>query len=361
MKNTLSILVCCFAISTSLLSQNNPLINSPALSPDGKIIAFNYQGDIWTVSKTGENLKRLTIHEAYDTSPVWSVDGKTIAFQSDRFGNNDVFTIPSNGGTPNRITYHSANDQVTDFTADNDIIFTTARNFVQLERELEIHSVNANGGTPFRLLNAVGFDATLSLNKKFIAFTRGSCRIEREAYQGPANRDLWLYDIINDKYNQLTTFNGQDLSPQWADDNTIYFQSARSGKYNVHKLSIDENGNKTGEITQISSLKDMGLFSFDLSKNGNDIVMVSGDKVWLLDTKTKNAIPFSIIINSDYRFDPVVRKTFTEDASEIEVSPDGKYSALVIRGEIFITENDSKKSRTVNVSVSPYKDNEVVG
>jgi len=360
MKNTLSILVCCFAISTSLLSQNNPLINTPALSPDGKIIAFNYQGDIWTVSKTGENLNRLTIHEAYDTNPVWSVDGKTIAFQSDRFGNNDVFTIPSNGGTPNRITYHSANDQVTDFTADNDIIFTTARNFVQLEREPEIHSVNANGGTPFRLLNAVGFDATLSPNKKFIAFTRGSCRIEREAYKGPANRDLWLYDIKNDKYNQLTTFNGQDLSPQWAGDNTIYFQSARSGKYNVHKLSIDENGIKTGEITQISSLKEMGLFSFDLSKNGNDIVMVSGDKVWLLDTKTKNALPFSIIINSDYRFDPVVRKTFTDDASEIEVSPDGKYSALVIRGEIFIAENDSKKSRTVNVSVSPYKDNEVV-
>ncbi len=359
MKKTLQLLVWIFIISTSIHSQNNPLINTPTLSPDGKMIAFNYQGDIWTASTTGKNLKRLTIHEAYDTNPIWSADGRTIAFQTDRYGNNDVFTIPSTGGTPLRITYHSAKDQVTDFTADNEIIFTTVRNFVQLEREPEIHSVNAKGGTPFRLLNAVGFDATLSPNKNFIAFTRGSCRIEREAYKGPANRDLWLYDIKNDKYNQLTTFNGQDLMPQWADDTTIYFQSARSGKYNVHRLTVDENGNKTGDISQISTLKDMGLFSFDLSKNGNDIVMVSGDKLWLLDAKTKISTPVSITINSDYRFDPIVRKTFASDATEIAVSPNGKYSVLVIRGEIFITENDTKKSRSVNVSKSPYKDSNV--
>ena len=360
MKNILYSLVCFIAISTSLYSQNKPLINTPSLSPNGKTIAFNYQGDIWTASITGDNLKRLTIHEAYETNPIWNLDGKTIAFQSDRYGNTDIFTIPSTAGIPTRITYHSTNDRITDFTSDNDIIFETSRNFVQIEREPEIHSVNANGGTPFRLLNSVGFDAKLSPNKKFIAFTRGSCRIEREAYKGPANRDIWLYNITNDKFKQLTTFNGQDLAPQWADNNTIYFQSARSGKYNVHKLSIDENGTKSGVISQISSLKTMGIFSFNLSKNGEDIVLVSGDKLSLLNTTTKQSSPINIIINSDYRFDPVERKSFTSNASEIEVSPNGKYSALVIRGEVFITENDTKKSRTVNVSNSAYKDADVL-
>lgn len=348
------------AFTITTYSQNNPLINFPSLSPDGKTIAFNYQGDIWTVSTSGENLKRLTIHEGYDTNPVWNSDGKTIAFNSDRFGNDDIFTIPAVGGIPTRLTYHSANDQVTDFTSDNEIVFTTVRDFVQLEREPEIHLISANGGTPFRLLNSVGFDAKLSPNKKFIAFTRGSCRIEREAYKGPANRDLWLYDIKNDKFIQLTTFEGQDLSPQWANNKTIYFQSARSGKYNVHKLTIDNSGNKTEEITQISDLKDMGLYSFSLSKNGTDAVMLSGDKLWLLNVETKNTIPLKIEISSDYRFDPVERKTYTNNASEIEVSPNGKLSALVIRGEIFITENDTEKSRTINVSNSPYRDFDII-
>jgi len=338
------------------ISQNNPLINTPNLSPDGQSVAFNYQGDIWTASISGQNLKRLTIHEAYDANPKWSSDGKTIAFQSDRFGNSDVFTIDAQGGIPNRITFHSANDAITDFTADGNILFATSRNYVQLEREPEIHAVNAQGGTPFRLLNAVGFDATLSPNKKMIAFTRGSCRVEREAYQGPANRDVWTYNIANNTFHELTNFQGQDLAPQWANDSTIYFQSARSGVYNVHKLSINESGEKIGAIEQISSLKELGLFSYDLSTNGKDIVMVTGDKTWLLNVDTKESKPLHITINSDYRFDPSERKTFSSNASEIEVSPNGKYSAIVIRGEIFITENDTKKSKSINVSNSPYRD-----
>ncbi|HKJ06634.1 MAG TPA: hypothetical protein VJ970_04125, partial [Flavobacteriaceae bacterium] len=254
---------------TSIIwSQSNPFITSPAISPDGTTIAFNYQGDVWTVSKTGNNLKRLTIHEAYDTNPHWSADGKTIAFNSDRFGNADVFTIPVIGGNPERITYHSANDVITDFTKKGDIYFTTNRNFVQIEREPEVHSVGVDGGTPFRLLNALGFDATLSPNGKLIAFTRGSCRVEREAYQGPANRDIWLYNTTNDTFTQLTDFNGQDLAPQWGNNNTLYFQSARSGKYNIHKLKIDNTGNKTGAVEKISNLKEFGLFSYHLSKNG---------------------------------------------------------------------------------------------
>ena len=47
---------------------------------------------------------------------------------------------------------------------------------------------------------------------------------------------------------------------------------------------------------------------------------------------------FIYSLNSDYRFDPIERKTFTADASEIAVSPNGKLSAVVIRGEIFIIE-----------------------
>jgi len=166
--------------------------------------------------------------------------------------------------------------------------------------------------------------------------------------------------VENEKYNQLTTFNGQDLLPQWADNETIYFQSARSGKYNIHKLKIDNSGKKQGEISQISSLKRMGIDSFDLSENGKDIVLVSGDNVSLLKLGSNALTPISISINSDYRFDPVVRKTYSSNATEISISPNAKYTAIVVRGEIFITENDTKKSRAVNVSSSPYRDINVV-
>jgi C-terminal processing protease CtpA/Prc len=358
MKNTF--LLCITGLFVVLVSaQNNPLINTPSLSPNGQLIAFNYQGDLWTMSVSGTNLKRLTIHEANDTNPHWSHDGNTIAFQSNRFGNYDVYTIPASGGTPKRITYHSASDEITDFTADGTILFSTGRNFVQLEREPETHSVSANGGTPFRLLDAVGFDANLSPNKQFIAFTRGSCRIEREAYRGPANRNIWIYNTTNDTYTQLTTFDGQDFDPQWVDNTTLLFQSARSGVYNIHQMKIDASGNKIGDVTRVSNLSGFGLFSYDLNTSGTTVVMNSGDKLWTMDVTSGDTSSITFEMASDYRFDPMERKTFSSNASEIEVAPNGKYSALVVRGEVFVTENDSKKSKTVNLSKSPYRDNDI--
>ncbi|MFS4483283.1 S41 family peptidase [Hyunsoonleella sp. 2307UL5-6] len=341
--------------SLTVIAQN-PLINFPAISPDGQMIAFNYQGDIWTSTITGQNAKRLTVHEAYDTKPVWSADGASIAFISERFGNNDVFVMPASGGMPKRITYHSASDIITDYTADGNIIFSTRRNFVQVEREFETHIISQNGGTPKRYLDATGYDAAISPNGKFVVFVKGSCRLEREAYRGPANRDIWLYTIKTDSYTKLTDYDGNDFYPQWGDDNTIYFQSSRSGKYNIHKLSISESGTKQGDISQITSFSDMGIFSFQISKNGKDIVAVKGNDVFVINAITKNQKAVSITINSDYRFDPVVHKTYSGDVNAIAISPNGAYAAINIRGELFVRETSKDKKRTVNLTKSSYRD-----
>lgn len=339
----------------NVLAQS-PIINFPSVSPNGQSIAFNFQGDIWTSDINGTNAKRLTIHEAYDTKPLWSSDGKSIAFVSDRYGNSDIYLIPSGGGMSKRLTHHSASDVITDYTSKGDILFYTRRDFIQVERSAETHSISDKGGTPYRLLNATGFDAKLSPNGKFIVFTRGTCRLEREAYKGPANRDIWLYNIKADTYNQLTTYNGNDFYPHWADDTTIYFQSSRSGKYNVHKLKLDDSGKKTGDILQVSSFKTMGIFSFHLNKNGTHLVLTSADKVYTINTATNTQKEVKINIASDYRFDPVKHRTFSNNVSAIAISPNGKNSVIEIRGELFVRATEKDKKRTVNISNSPYRD-----
>lgn len=359
MRHTILTLVCALFVQTILTAQDNPLIQNPSISPDGAQIAFCYQGDIWTSSADGANLNRLTIHEAYDSNPIWNHDSSKILFSSDRFGNNDIFVVGANGGTPQRITYHSAGDVVTDVTDDGTVYISTSRNFRQLEREGEVHTVSIKGGTPFRALGALGFDARLSPNSKFIVLTKGTCRIDREAYKGPANRDIWLYDIANDTYKQLTTFDGQDFSPYWGNNETIYFQSARSGRYNIHKMNIDAVGNKTGTIEQITNFSKMGISSFHVNKSGNKAILISGDKTSIVDLASKQLKSVKISIHSDYRFDPVVKRSFSSNASEISASPNGKLGALVVRGEVFVTEIDKEKSRTVNLSNSPYRDLDV--
>jgi tricorn protease len=100
----------------------------PAISPDGQTIAFEYKGDIYTVPVSGGSASPLTIHEAYDYMPVWSPDGRSIAFASDRSGNMDIYLISSYGGTPKRLTYYSNGESPSAFTPDGqNVIFSGVR------------------------------------------------------------------------------------------------------------------------------------------------------------------------------------------------------------------------------------------
>ena len=86
-------------VFSGLSAQENPLwMRYPAISPDGKTIAFCYKGDIFLVSSEGGRATQLTTHPAYDSRPVWSPDGKTIAFTSARDEGLNLYTVPVSGG-----------------------------------------------------------------------------------------------------------------------------------------------------------------------------------------------------------------------------------------------------------------------
>ena len=88
------------------------------ISPDGREIAFCYKGDIYKVPAAGGQAIQLTTQPSYECNPIWSPDGKQIAFASDRKGNMDVFVIPAEGGAPKQLTFNSAREIPSSFTAD---------------------------------------------------------------------------------------------------------------------------------------------------------------------------------------------------------------------------------------------------
>ncbi len=341
------------AVALSIPAQQS-LVRYPAINKSGTEIAFSYQGDIWTVPATGGEAVRRTVHSGYEYLPKFSPDGSEIAFTGNRFGNDDVFIIPSKGGPAKRITYHSSADVLTDWANDGTLLFSTRREFRQVEWDKEIYTVNSKGGTPFRLLDAVGYMAVKSPDGKFIAFVRGACRITRESYRGPANKDIWLYDIKNDSYKKLTDYNGNDIYPQWKGNNTIYFLSSRNGRYNIFKLKINTNGNLVSKPEEITSEKDFGIRYFNL--NGNFIVYEKRSDIYLLNLSTNKSNKVKIEIGADYKLDPIVHKTYGGEATDFAISPNGKLLAFTVRGEIFVKENKKRKSKSVNLTNSPARD-----
>ena len=112
MKSSTTILASILTLSVA--AQTDPLwLRNAAISPDGQTIAFCYQGDIWRVPTAGGDAVPLTTNEAYDHTPVWSHDGKQIAFTSTRYGSNDVFVMASTGGAPTRLSFHGNGETAT--------------------------------------------------------------------------------------------------------------------------------------------------------------------------------------------------------------------------------------------------------
>ncbi|NJO87765.1 MAG: PDZ domain-containing protein [Chloroflexia bacterium] len=331
----------------------------PAVSPDGKQITFSFQGDIWVSSIDGSLARRITIHQGYESNPKWSPDGKQIAFSSNRFGNDDIFVIDANGGIPKRITYHSSDDNLTDWTKNGDLLFESNRNYQQVERDFELQRVSFEGGTPTRLMDAFGSEPVQSPNGKFIAFVMGGCRIAREQYQGSANKDIWLYNSENKEFIQITNYKGQDYHPVWGSNSQLYFISARSGKYNVFSVQLDENGKVNSEPKQITSEQENEVRFFDVSIDNQTIVFEKDVNLYRISTTGGNATKIILTIATDYRFDPYENKTFNSEIDEYQVSPNGKYTAFIIHGEVFISENDKKKSLTKNMSNSSAREKDV--
>jgi Tol biopolymer transport system component len=67
-------------------------------------LAISRNGDIWVMSADGENARQLTNSDAFDDQPSWSLDGKKIAFVSNRNGNNEIYTINTDGTGLNQLT-----------------------------------------------------------------------------------------------------------------------------------------------------------------------------------------------------------------------------------------------------------------
>lgn len=339
----------CLVVFAFQVKAQSPIMQ-PSISPDGDHLAFSFQGDIWVSDISGNNPKRLSIHEAYETSPVWTENGKHIVFSSDRFGNNDLFKIPTAGGTPERLTFHSASDSPYSITPSGEVLFTTARNYKQVEREAEIYILEKDASTEKRFMDALGFEPISSPDGNKIAFVRGTCRIDRETYNGPANRDVWVFDKTTEEYTQITTHGTNDFNPKWLSNDKLAFISGRSGRYNIHESDLD------GNFSQLTNQDDFGVINFSVSPQSNTIAYQTAEKSYLFDIKAKKSEPINITISSDYRFDPIVKENTRNSIDEFAVSPNAKFIAYINRGELFVTRNDKEDDKAVRLTDSPSRE-----
>lgn len=347
MRLVMGLLLALFVSAGMSFGQGSALwLRYPAISPDGTTIAFEYKGDIWTVPAAGGNATPLTLSESYEFSPVWSHDGKKIAFASDRYGNFDVFVMPSTGGDGQRLTYHSAREVPSSFTADDSgILFMAARQDLVTNVQFpngampELYSVPSSGGRVTQVITTPAVSATLNSKGTTLIFNdaKGYESEWRKHHTSSITRDIWAYDIPTKKYTQLTKFNGEDRNPVFdANDNDYYYLSEQSGSFNVYKSSLSDPG-RNSQVTKFS--KNPVRF-LTRARTGTLAFGYDGS----IYTMRPGSEPVKVNINlaADGRT-PIERITPVNGGfTEAELSPNGKEFAFVFRGEIFVSSIDGK-------------------
>ncbi len=326
-------------------AQDNPLwMRHPAISPDGKTIAFSYQGDIFTVPSSGGTAKQITSNAAFDSYPVWSPDGNHIAFASNREGSIDVWVMDANGGIPKRVTTNSGNEYPLRWKDNYTIMFKasimpTAKSIIFAGSYPQVYTVGMDGGRP-KLFSDITMDALdINASGDVIYIDRKGYEDEwRKHHRSPITRDVWLKS--GDSFKKLTTFDGEDRDPVWASDGkSFYYLSEQSGTLNVYHRTLD------GKETQITNHEKNPVRFLSAASDGTLCYGYDGE----IYTVRNGGQPqkTAIRIAADTEGKELIRQIRNSGAYNIKLSPNGKEIGFVMHGDVYVTSIEYRTTKQI--------------
>ena len=326
-------------------AQDNPLwMRHPAISPDGKTIAFSYQGDIFTVPSSGGTAKQITSNAAFDSYPVWSPDGNHIAFASNREGSIDVWVMDANGGIPKRVTTNSGSEYPLRWKDNSTIMFKasimpTAKSIIFAGSYPQVYTVGMDGGRP-KLFSDITMDALdINASGDVIYIDRKGYEDEwRKHHRSPITRDVWLKS--GDSFRKLTTFDGEDRDPVWsADGKSFYYLSEQSGTLNIYHRTLD------GKETQITNHEKNPVRFLSAATDGTLCYGYDGE----IYTVRKGGQPqkTAIRIAADTEGKELIRQIRNSGAYNIKLSPNGKEIGFVMHGDVYVTSIEYRTTKQI--------------
>ena len=281
---------------------------SPHISRDGRSLVFasdefGQSSDIFVRQVNGVTKTRITHDAAVDIMPVFSPDGKEIAYASNREGSFDIYVIPADGGAPTRLTHHPDDALHPTFSPDGrrvaycrlssrtnrweiwmtdrdtgqekllhygmfpewnpdpsrpSIVFQQGRERSQRFFGIwTIDLVDGEASAPTDIASAANYACmhpTWSPDGSRIAFVA----VPEQELGGdgrPGLADIWIIGADGRERRQLTQSGSFNMQPAWSRDGTIFFTSDRSGIDNIWALRDPDTVAPAGTRQQVTSVE----------------------------------------------------------------------------------------------------------
>ncbi len=333
----LALLVCLAAAASA--QEPIRMARTPDISPDGKLVAFSYLGDIWVVETIGGIARPVTVHKAHDIYPIFSPDGRYLAFSSNRHGSYNLFVIPVHSGKPRRLTFDSSTDIPTGWSPDGKRLLFASLREPAFPASPELYTVPVEGGQVRRVTIAEGRDGSFSPSGDKIAYVRGPGSWYRKGYRGSSNDDIWICNADGTNNRQVTNFHGQDTAPMWsADGQWLYYVSEFHGTpANIVRIPANQAAPTPATPRQITFHKNEGVRRARISANGGWIVYECGADLWVVSTQ-EGSPPrkLAIEVHTDDKSNTERLETYTNSGiTEFALAADEKHIVAAIHGELF--------------------------
>jgi tricorn protease len=346
MRATLALLVTVhWSLVTAVTAQpsttDTRMLAQPAVSATQ--IAFAYAGDLWTARLDGSDVRRLTTADGDEANPVFSPDGKWIAFAGNYDGNTDVYLIPAMGGEPKRLTWHPGPDLPQAFTPDGASVLFTSNRADFSNRYTQLWTVPVTGGPETRLPIPNAAQATYSPDGRYIAYNPIGRAFEQwKGYRGGRVSQLWLIDTRTYDVEKIPqpASRSNDVDPMWLDPNVVWFRSDRDGEFNLYKYD-----RRTRAVSRLTQRTDFPILA--ASAGGGKIAYEQAGWLWLLDPASGPAKRLTIGVAADLR-EPRARWVKGQEfVRNVSVSPSGARVAFEMRGEIVTVPAEKGDPRTL--------------
>jgi Tol biopolymer transport system component len=308
--------------------EGRPMLAQPSLSPDGSMVAFASGGDIWEAPAQGGVAHLLVSGPADDFRPLYSPDGRKLAFNSTRGGASNLYVLDLTSGAVTRLTYAEANEQLDGWSPDGRwVYFTTTGN--DAGRRTDIMRVAAAGGTSGeisaeRFLNE--FESAASPNGNRVAFAAFGISGSQWWRHGSSHIDqaqLWVKTIDQPAgYALLANDPSRHAWPMWdPSGESVVYMSDAGGAENLWRLPLAAGA----QPQKLTNFTDGRLLYPAMAKDGSAVVFERGMQVWRLDLRTDQAAAVPLTLRgapADDRVENLKLDKFTRLAT----SPDGQRS-----------------------------------
>lgn len=296
-------------------------------------VVFVAEGDLWRVGIEGGSAIRLTSHPGEESRPAISPDGKLVAFVAQYEGPSEVYTMPLTGGLPTRRTYDGSGDGVAGWTRDGRILCSTRASSTLPDTQLETLDISSRDLAARRSIIplAQAAEGTYDDDGKTLFFTRLAYQgSHTKRYKGGTAQQLWRFAKDDAEATPLTKdYLGTSRNPMWW-HGRIYFLSDRDGTMNIWSMKPDGS-----DLRQHTHSDGWDLMSASLS-DGRIVYQVGADlRLYDIGKDDDRALSITLDSDLDQTREHWVRNP-VEYNSAAHIAPDGSRAVLTARGQVYV-------------------------